>query len=78
MIKTYNGHINHGTLWDSSDLRELVRLYNKGTPMMEISERLGRSITACADRLRMIKIGLMLNMEDGTTIYDVNFEEVVF
>lgn len=76
-MNSYNGYDNSGTLWDASDLQYLIKLYNHGNNMETIGRCLGRSPAACAERIRMIKMGLLLKSNDpAATIYDVKLSEI--
>lgn len=44
---------NYGLYWNGGDLRRLVKLYHDGKTMVDIGKELGRTPSACANRLRM-------------------------
>ncbi len=47
---------NDGLYWNGKDLRDLWKAFRAGKTIMEISEQLQRSPTACQNRLRMLKV----------------------
>ena len=68
---------NHGKVWTGKDLRTLNSMLTAGQPLRRVAAHLGRSLSACRERMIIVRSAMLFNKgKDEETVKDYKFEEV--